>query len=273
MSDDTLVVETVPVETNEPVVNEEVIESDVPETPKEEPAEEPKAEPVPKGVQKRIDRAVRDKYEAQARAKMLEERLNQLEQRQTQSQQPVAQQQQNEPKLEDFSSYEDYISAKAEYIAEQRVTSTLREAQQRSAAEKAQVAHQSAVQAFVSRVATATAELPDFEEVIAESTIPMPQHMEQAIYDSEVGPHLAYYLATHEDEALALTKMNPISAVRSLGRIEAKIENGFYKKAQKSNAPEPIVPAGTKTKVTKNPSEMTDAEFAAWRKTYIKNRH
>jgi hypothetical protein len=203
---------------------------------------------------------------------MLEERLNQLEQR-SQAPQSVAQPQQGEPKLDDFTSYEDYISAKAEYIAEQRVTSTLQEAQRRSATEKAQAAQQSAVEAFKSRVATATAELPDFEDVIAESTIPLPQHMEQAIYDSDVGPHLAYYLATHEDEALALAKMNPISAVRSLGRIEAKIENGFYKKAQKSNAPEPSVPAGTQAKVTKNPSEMTDAEFAAWRKSYIKNRH
>lgn len=261
------VLEHVPVEN---VANEEINNEE--EVIQEEVKAEEKPEPIPKGVQKRIDRAVKEKYEAQARTKMLEERLNQLEQRQQPQQQVQQQVHQGEPKLDDYQSYEDFIAAKAEYIADARVNNTLQEAQRRNAVEREQYSRQQAVEAFNSRVATATAELPDFEEVIADSNIPMPVHIEQAIYDSDVGPHLAYYLATHPDEAIAISKQHPISAVRSLGRIEEKISNGSFKKAQKSEAPAPISPAGTKTKITKNPSEMSQEEFNKWRQGYIKKR-
>lgn len=261
------VLEHIPVEN----VTDEEVENETETTPEETKVEE-KPDPI-KAAEKLINRATKEKWKAEARAKILEERVNQLEQQKFQVQQPAQTQvHQGEPKLDDFQSYEDFIAAKAEYIADARVNNTLQEVQRRNAVEREQYSRQQAVEAFNTRVATATAELPDFDEVIADSNIPMPVHIEQAIYDSDVGPHLAYYLATHPDEAIAISKQHPISAVRSLGRIEEKISNGSLKKAQKSEAPAPISPAGTKTKITKNPSEMSQEEFNKWRQGYIKKR-
>ena len=254
-------------------VNEIKVTEETPQEQPEQPKEE-KVDPIPKGVQKRIDRAVREKYEAQARAKMLEERLSQLEQRLQPRQDSVqSTQSPQEPKLDDYQSYEDFIAAKAEFVANKRVENTLREVQQRQAMERAQVARQQAVETWNSRLVTATAELPDFEDVLGSSEVPLSRDMETAIMESDVVPHIAYYLATHPDEAREISRASAYSAVRSLGRIEEKIKNGALKQAQKSEAPPPIEPVGQKTKVTKSPNEMTDAEFSEWRRKYIKNRH
>jgi len=249
-----------------------VPEGDAPPPPAEgETKPEIKPEdPVPKGVQKRIDRAVRQKYEAEARAKMLEERLSQLEQRQ----QPPSQQQQRAPDgmptIDQFNNFDEYVTAKADFIAKRQIEQTLTEREQRQRTE-----HQSASQAkldaeWTKRVEKATAEMPDFEDVVASSEAPMTEPMKRAIKESDIGPKLAYHLANNPDEAAAIAEMTPLGAIRAIGRLEERLSKPAEKKT--TSAPAPLTPVGGSAKVSKDPGDMSMAEFTRWRRSVIKAR-
>lgn len=226
-----------------------------------------KEEPIPKGVQKRIDRAVRQKYEAEARANELERRVQQFEQQQRQ---PAQQKAEGEPRIEHFENIEDYVSAKAAFVADQRIQHTLTTRERAEAENRAQAAQRQSADNWNKRVQLATAELPDFEDVVASSDIRFNEpSVLLAIQESNIGPKIAYYLASNPDEADEIAQMRGSSAIRAIGRIEAKLELG---KASITKAPPPIEPTGTKAKAVKSPSDMSDSEFDSWRKRHIAAR-
>jgi hypothetical protein len=102
---------------NEVVNNEEVKQDGLQNEEQEAPQEVKKPEPLPHGVQKRIDRAVRQKYEAEAETKVLRERISQIENSQRSQ---SRQQESGEPKLDQFDNIEDYVAAKAGWVADKR---------------------------------------------------------------------------------------------------------------------------------------------------------
>lgn len=243
--------------------------------PTDEPTSEPAAEekkaddeqPIPKGVQKRIDRAVRQKYEAEARAKMLEERLTQLESRQFQPQQPQQPTDEKEPTLDQFDSFDEYLAAKAEWIAERKINQTLTE-RERALREQQEVAYRRKVEAeWTKRITQATDEIPDFEDVVGAADVPMTDVMRETIMESDIGPKVAYFLATNPEEAYKIAGMSPIAAVRALGRIEERIVGGGISTKKTTSAPPPVKPVGAKASVKKDPGQMSDEEYAKWRKT------
>ena len=271
MSDDAIQVEVVEPEQIAIVETEPVEQVSSEHEVKPEPAKiEEEDTPIPKGVQKRIDRAVRQKYEAEAEAKFLREQ-NQRLQAEMQQKPVKAEQQLLEPKLDDYQDYDTYLNAKAEFIAERKVQETFAQMQHRAAMEQAQAAQRQTVESWNKRVSSATADLPDFADVVGSSDVPMPDHVRAVVMQSEQGPKLAYYLATHPDEAEQIATQHPLAAIRALMRIEDKIE--AVKTANKTtNAPAPITPTGAKAKSEKDPSEMTDKEFNDWRRRQISQR-
>lgn len=239
----------------EPVDKPEVIEPVKPEVKPDDP--------IPKGVQKRIDRAVREKYEAQTEARMLKERVAALE-AQSQPQRKVVDT--DEPRIDIFNNFDEYVAAKAEYIAGKKIESTLSERDKRQSAERETTERTKTVESWNKRVAAITAEMPDFEEVITSSDVPMTQPMEQAILESEIGPKLAYYLANNPEEAEKIAAMSPIGAIRTLGRIEERLATA-KPEVKPTNAPAPIKPLGSRATVAKDPGKMSDAEYEKWRKS------
>lgn len=260
--------------TVEPTAREEIdnaVQSQGQEAPQEVATEvkpdPPKEEPIPKGVQKRIDRAVRQKYEAEARANELERRIQQIEQ---QSRPPAQGKAEGEPRIDQFENIEDYVSAKAAFVADQRIQHTLTTRERAEAEQRAQAARQQSADNWNKRVQLATAELPDFDEVLASSDIRFNEPSVLAsIQESDIGPKIAYYLATNPDEADEIAQLRGSAAIRAIGRIEAKLELG---KASITKTPPPIEPTGTKAKAVKSPDEMSDSEFSAWRKRHIAAR-
>jgi len=227
---------------------------------------EVKDEPLPKGVQKRIDRAVRQKYEAEARANVLEERIRNIEQAQ-QRQQPS---EPGEPKLDQFDNIEDYVTAKARYIAKQELTTTLTAREKAEADRNAKTAQERTVDNWNKRVSLATDKLPDFGEVVGSSDVTFKDPVTfMAIQESDIGPQIAYYLASNPDEADEIAELTGVAAVRAIGRLEAKLQS---KQVSLTKTPAPIKPVGQSAKVDKAPNEMSPAEFAKWRKGHISKR-
>ena len=228
--------------------------------------EEKKEDPIPKGVQKRIDRAVREKYEAQAESKMLKERLDRIEQNLQRNQLPTKAIDNSEPKIENFDDFDKYVAAKAEWIASKKINETLSERERRTAEERVATAHYKAVDGWNQRLAEATAEMPDFEEVVSSSDLPMSDFMRDAIIDSDLGPKVAYWLANNPDEAKKIASMSPLATVKAIGRIEERLESQAKAPKKPTAAPAPLKPVGGKASVQKDPGQMSDAEYLEWRK-------
>lgn len=222
---------------------------------------------TPVWVQKKIDVAKARQREAENLSRELQDRMQWMEQQQRQ---PAQQKAEGEPRIEHFENIEDYVSAKAAFVADQRIQHTITTRERAESENRAQAAQKQSADNWNKRVQLATAEMPDFEDVVASSDIRFNEPaVLQAIQESDIGPKIAYYLASNPDEADEIAQMRGSSAIRAIGRIEAKLELG---KASMTKAPPPIEPTGTKAKAVKSPGEMSDSEFDSWRKRHIAAR-
>ena len=243
------------------------VETQAVETPEAVPEHKPEKTFTQADLDRQIERRI-----ARERAKHEREtaELRQIAMRQERQEPQQRQAPQGEPKLDDFDNFDAYIAAKAEYIADRKINQTLTEREQRAAEERAQAAQRQTADSWNKRVSTAGAEMPDFREVVANSDVPMTPPMAQAIMESDVGPKIAYYLATHPDEAEDIASMSPIATVRALTRIEDKLL--AQPVARKSNVPPPTEPVGVKAKAERDPDKMPVKEWLKWRNAQVQNR-
>ena len=221
---------------------------------------------VQRVIQKRIDKAFREKFAAEAEAQLLKDRLSRLEQNLQQNQQHATPIDNSEPRIDNFDDFDKYVAAKAEWIASKKINETLQERERRIAEERVSTAHAKAVDSWNKQLEKATAELPDFTEVIESSDVPMSDFMRDAIIDSDLGPKVAYWLANNPDEAKKIAFMSPLATVKAIGRIEERLESQAKAPKKPTGAPAPLKPVGGKASVQKDPGQMSDAEYLEWRK-------
>jgi len=101
--------------------------------------------------------------------------------------------------------------------------------------------------------------------------IPFTQAIAGAVLNSDVAGKLLAYMATNPDEVERITLLPPARQAAEIGKLEIKLANPPAPKVSK--APDPIKPIGSaNTSSSKDPSEMTDAEFNAWRRRQIAQR-
>lgn len=176
----------------------------------------------------------------------------------------------SEPKPEDFAEYADYVRALTKYTAIQ----TTRE--ETATASQAQH-HRTSVDAWNAREKAARAAHADYDAVIAASDdfefpVEVRPAIGNALLTSELGPQITYYLAQNRAECERIARLDPIAAVREIGKLEAKLSikpTPETKKPPKlSAAPDPIKPdtGGSHAPSTKRPEDMTHEEYKLWRK-------
>lgn len=245
-------------------MTDEVIETQVTE-PSAETVENPaiadqNAEPAtaaseekPKvdAVQRRIDKLTREKYQSRAEVEMLRRQLEEAKARPEPRQETQAK---GEPRLEQFSNFEDYIAARDSFLErkfEEKLTA--RERQDQEARRQNESAKAS--ESWNNRLNDIRKEVPDYDDVIEAADVPVSHAMAQAITESELGPRVALYLANHPAEADAMLNLSTSATLRAIGRIEAKIEAGSGKN-KISGAPKPIKPvSGSGAGASNGPSD------------------
>jgi hypothetical protein len=79
------------------------------------------------------------------------------------------------------------------------------------------------------------------------------------------------YLVNNPKEAERIATLSPARQAAELGKIEAKFPSAV-KDVAVSKAPAPIKPIGSHGSASKTPEQMTDKEFADWRKKQIAAR-
>lgn len=240
-----------PAEAPQPV---EVAEPEVaavePEVLKEEPKDVPKEEPTDQELEKRrqsrrderkIGNAYRKAAEAEARANLLEQQLNELRKP------PVVE---GAPKAEDFADVEEYAKAREEFGKKQAVKE-YQDGQRKEAQKTTQLKLTEAWNEKVSK-----AKYDDFDEIVGDLKPTTPWAM--AIMQSDNGDEVAYYLGKNLKEAERITSLDPISQVREIGRLQAKLELQPPQVKQPSKAPAPIKPISGTSLAETGPNEEQD---------------
>ncbi len=252
-------VETEPVaevEQSEPVVENE-----------EKVAEEPK----PK-VKMRFDEVTKQRDLAKQEAEQARQRTQELEQElkaiKSQAAPKQEQSRDEKPRPDQFVDAFEYAEALADWSAENAVM----RARQEDVEKKIQVERAKVIETWNKRLEDTKSELPDFDDMVASSDVVVSDQVRDAILESDVGPRILYHLAENQDLAEKISKSSLITALREIGKLEAKFEKTEPKEvktvAQKSKAPAPISPikAGTSEQViVTDTDKMTYSQYKAMR--------
>lgn len=218
--------------------------------------------------QKRIDEITAARRDAERRADQLLAMLEQNATQRVDPQQHVEQTPaQDRPVLENFSSYEEYTEALADWKVEQKFA----QREQRQQAETAAQAAQRQEAEFAARIRDAAAKTPEVMDAINDRTLPISPAMGDVIRSVANGPDVVLYLHQNRDEAARLYDMPPHVAAFELGRLAAGIQPAQPRRI--TTAPPPITPLSGGVAAHSVPVEkMTDAQFAKWRRDQIRQR-
>lgn len=251
----------------EPVAEIEQSEPEVVEN-EEKVTEEPKTNPKVKmrfdEVTKQRDFARQEAEQAKIKAQELEQELKAIKSQAA----PKPQSRDEKPKPDQFVDAFEYAEALADWSAENAVM----RARQEDAEKKIAIERQKVIETWNSRLETVKAELPDYEEMVSSSDVVVSDQVRDAILESDVGPRILYHLAENPEIAEKISKASLITALREIGKLEAKFEKTEQKEvkpvAVKSKAPAPIKPlnaTSSEQAIVTDTDKMTYAQYKAMR--------
>lgn len=167
----------------------------------------------------------------------------------------------------DEAKYQTYLYEQVEQRATSAAERKLNESQAKIEAERR-------AQTFRQREAEFSKTTPDYAQVA--HFAPIGPAMAQALMALEAGPQLAYHLGKNPEIALRLNELPPTVAAFELGEINARLkaerEKAKASTVSKAPPPPPKIEGAGDPAVQKDPSQMTDAEFAKWRRRQIAQR-
>lgn len=231
-------------------------EGEKPETTGQDPEKRGKSR-----YERRLDRAYKRAAEAQARAEFYEKQLNEMKASSVKpAEDPGA------PKLDSFSDIEEYAKAKAKYESDRAVKEF--QAKQQGETQKQQQAR--LAEEWESKAERGSGKYDDFEEVVGDIKPESPVMM--ALMEAENGEEIAYYLGKNIKEAQRIAQLPPLSQIREIGRLEAKLAAEPPKPKTPSKAPAPIAPlTGAAPVASDVPTEQDD--MGTWIKKRQKQVH
>lgn len=203
-------------------------------------------------VQPRIDELTRKARENEREALYWKARA-------TAAEAPPPKEPPKKPTPDQFDDYGAYVEALTDFKAEEKVNKAIETRDQKAATEKQQ---QARVTTWNERVIEARKTIPDYDTVMAASSVPVSDAVMEELRDSELGPQLAYHLDRNPDVAEKLNAMPPRQAAREIGRLEAKLlstasaspdpavdapqkePESPVPKVKTTNAPPPVKPVG-----------------------------
>lgn len=232
-------VESEPIEAVESESEPKEVEQEA--NPTEERKQNPKLEKRFSELTKQREQLRKEAEAAKAEAERLKAEMESLR---SGTQQPITQSTDEKPQPHQFQDAFEYAEALAEWSADQAVMRAKQEEQQRKQEEE----RQKLITSWQQRLESVKSELPDYDEMVASSDVVVSDEIRDAILESDVGPRILYELAQNDDLAKKITSSNLITALREIGKLEAKFEAKTEDKAEskpvvaKSKAPEPIKP-------------------------------
>ena len=261
------VVEETPTEPTEEAKDQS--EPQLEETKETKATEEKKQNPK---LEKRFSELTKQREEARKEAQREREQREAIENRLKELEGKVnpqlVEQVNAKPSPSQFNDAFEYAEALAEWSAEQAILNREKaEAEKKLQEERSQV-----IKSWNDRLANVKADLPDYDEMIASaSDITVSDEIRDAMLESEQGPRILYHLAENPELAEKLNSMSKVSALREIGKLEARFEAKETPKeakaeaetkpsVAKSKAPAPISPIKTSSAVA-DVGVGSDGEF------------
>jgi len=205
----------------------------------ESPEDKAKKEPW---FQKRIGELTREKYEAKRMA---------------------------EASANEVAQYRDYVARLQQGDQAQAPAADVQTLVQQEAARM--LAERSFNETCNKVYAAGKAEFPNFDQSVANlQLVGVSRDFLELATSSDAGAKLLNHLGANLEEAERIASLSPVQMARELTRLEFKLSQPTVKPV--SNAPAPISPINGTKGGSKSPDEMTDVEFAKWRKTQIAAR-
>jgi len=165
------------------------------------------------------------------------------------------------PRPDQFTAYEDYSMALAEFVSDTKQTEHT--AAQQQAYENQQIAQQQQVQLdrWSKTLNEARQHDPKFDETLNLDT-PMSLPMQHLAMESPHGIAILQWLSEHPDDAQRLSTLHPAETYREMGKLEARLEAASSTEKSGparvvSSAKAPIKPLGT-SPPAEDPFEITD---------------
>jgi len=216
-------------------------------------------------LEKRFSELTKQRKEAEAKVKELEDRLAARESFKEPQKEPESN---RKPSPDDFKDAFEYAESLAEWSAEQALAKRDQEVKQKEVEAK----RATVIKTWQQKLETTIAELPDYEEMVASSTVMVNDTVRDAILESDVGPRILYELASDDEMAEKLSTMTTASALKLIGRLEGQFEKTetpakAEKKtvAAKSKAPEPIRPLRSTGGVAEVSLDGNDIPYQQWK--------
>lgn len=202
--------------------------------------EKAKDQPLPKGVQRRIDRAVREKYQAQAEVQSLRRQLEAVQQQVAQQGQRQQAQEKPDSELSPAELVERIAERKARALFEERFGEMQRASQMHQERAQARAAQEQFVQVARNVTDRGVTDYQDWHEVVTEAPLPITPALVDAAAHEDGGHHVLYHLATNPQELLKIVNLPPAR----IGVAVARLADKLATQRKVSGAPAPGKPVG-----------------------------
>ncbi len=233
----------------------------------------PEGEPEHKkpAIQERFGELTAARKAAEARAEAAEKRIADLEAKAKVAEKPAepVRDPTAKPKPADFTDAFEYAEALADWSA----NNALRERDKKDAEARETEKRMKAADDWQGKLKIARAEFADYDDVMAGTELKVSNEVRDALLESDIGPKLAYHLASNPELAERIAGMTPIGALRTIGKLEATLEKPPEKpapvveKPAVKRPPAPIAPiraANVPDDLIDGSGEFTGS-FAQWK--------
>lgn len=181
------------------------------------------------------------------------------------------------PTRDNYDSYEAFLDAKAEYTGKKAAHEYRQKADAEQKERTAQEAATERIKTFQTKVNEKYPDLADRAESIAH--VEMPPGMGDAISESEFGPDILNHFADNPKDFERIAALSPSTAIREIGRLEARLEGASPKAPpvtevkKPSAAPAPLNPVGGNAVLGDGePSHDKPDEWRRWRDKQVAKR-
>lgn len=182
------------------------------------------------------------------------------------------------PKMADFAGKADpwaeYEAAQDKYdedITKYHKDNLAYELRQRETVQEQKARVNEVASIWAEKLAEGRKQYSDFDDVALNEDTPMNRPTMDAIVTSEFGAEIAYYLGKHPKEAERISKLDPLSSIREVGKIEARIadqkqatdeDEEDTSQVVTTKAPKPPTPVRRATGSSAEPDDKDD--YKTW---------
>ena len=158
-----------------------------------------------------------------------------------------------------------YLEALTEWMADQKAEAKISKLRQETESQFRARQQEDQARGMAQKLSEGAKKYSDFQEVALADDVPNTAAMAHAIAKLSNGADVAYYLGSNTDEAAQIAGMSDIEQVWAIKDLSTKLSS-----AAPTKAPAPIKPnSGSGKSGGGYHPDMTDKEFADWRKRQI----